>query len=161
MAAKSLATTVYRFALHLAGLVALGLSGAALAATHPPTYCEKNPAFFDHKSDRELTVSKVDLGKNDVKAFNDSDEEQQAKTDAALAPLLYLSPRVESILDDVFDSEQSDAPPETETTADGSVAPVADTSASGNDEVVPEEPQEVDVRPVLLRIQREMYRTDI
>ena len=161
MVAKSLATTVLRFLLSAAALVALGLSGLAAAATHPPTYCESNPAFFDQQTDGELTVSKVDLGKNDVKDFNDSDEEQQAKTDAALAPLLYLAPRVESILDDVFEDDQSDTSAEAEKTVNGSIAPVADTSAPSNDEVVPAEPQEVDIRPVLLRIQREMYRTDI
>ncbi len=160
MVAKSLATTFPRCVLAAAAVVTLAMSGIATAATNAPTYCESNPAFFDQQSDSELTVSKVDLGKNDVKNFNDSDEEQQAKTDAALAPLLYLAPRVESILDDVFENQQSDVN-EAEKTVNGSIAPVADTSAPSADDVVPEEPQEVDVQPVLLRIQREMYRTDI
>lgn len=162
MAARSLARHLPRLALATL-VVGLGGTGSALGATTGPVPCERNPAFFDKTiDDRDLTVAPVDLSKSETVAdFERAADQKRTSADASLAPLLYLAPRVESILDDVFDQE-SDAAETAEAVEESgqSVAPIADSSTPNADELSTEA-QPLDVEPALLRIQREMYRTDI
>lgn len=142
-------------------IVGLGLSSSALGATAVPVQCERNPSFFDKTmDDGELTVSTVDLSQSETQAdFNRvADERRGEEADAKLAPLLYLAPRVESILEDVF--TEPEPAEESESEAKDAIAPVAESSPAQED-LKSEGQAPLDVEPALLRIQREMYRTDI
>lgn len=143
-------------------VLAAGFSGSALAATNANIDCGRDSSFIDDNATTELSVNVVDLSK--VKGETDFERPRDASEDAddtSLAPLLYLAPRVESILDDVFDEnavEELDAAASTD--AESSMAPIAE-SAQPSAEEPKAEVQELDIAPALLRIQREMYRTDI
>ena len=99
-----------------------------------------------------LTVRPVDLA--------DAAAPDEAATPAAatesLAPLLFLAPRVTSILEDVFEADAGAGAAEGEAPLRSPVAGT-DGASSGPRKSSPE----ADQASVLPKYQRQMYRTDI
>ena len=160
MVASSFTTLLPRLAL---AAFAAGFAGSALAATNANIDCGRDSSFINDTETTELSVQVVDLSK--VKGEADFERPRVADDadDTSLAPLLYLAPRVESILDDVFDEnavEELEAAASEEVESESSMAPIAD-SAQPSAEEPNVDVQELDVAPAILRVQREMYRTDI
>jgi hypothetical protein len=143
----------------VAGVAALGLlalAGAALAApcadldgcTASRSLTSLNTPFG------ALKVRSVDLAATDPAAAD------VTVTDSA-APLLYLTPRVASILEDVFGEEEADAAVEPLETEPAPAAPLAAGAAS---EEKPERYgtlSQAESGEQLPKFQRQMYRTDI
>jgi len=143
----------------LAGLSLLlaGWSTSSLAAAHVDVI--GNAAARDLQS---LTVEVVDL--TDV---SESAEGSDGLTESA-APWLFLTPRVASILQDVFgDNDGSDAKTAAETVEPETQADSEDTASSpvaGNvrpSQVAEPESPLYEHNAILPRFQRQMYRTDI
>ncbi|MEX2123083.1 MAG: hypothetical protein WD795_04255 [Woeseia sp.] len=142
-------------------LLLLGWTSSGLAAAHVDA--SGNQAVRDLQSLQvgSLTVEAVDLA--DV---SESPEESDELTEA-LAPLLFLTPRVASILEDVFGDIENmkqaatgaDQPAAETDKPDTATSPVADNVDSA--------PTAEPVSPlyenaaILPRFQRQMYRTDI
>ena len=110
----------------------------------------------------------VDLTDDDSAIGLERPIEEAFNAEEAIAPLLYLAPRVESILDDVFHegSDKSDLGA-AQKTSHAPMADIGDTGDMGDsiDEPAvqqsPDAENALEVQPALMRIQREMYRTDI
>ncbi len=159
--ASRLTTLLPRLAL---AAFAAGFAGSALAATNANIDCGRDSSFINDAETTELSVNVVDLSQ--VKGEADFERPRDVATnadDTSLAPLLYLAPRVESILDDVFDEnavEELEAAASNDVESESSIAPVAE-SAQPSAEEPKADGQELDVAPAILRVQREMYRTDI
>ena len=139
-------------------LLGSAVSGTALAASSLNLDCAGKNHFMEHSahadelSASELSVNVVDL--TDTDSNVSLAEEGPDGSDESLAPLLYLAPRVASILEDVFDAEEDAV--EAPTT----LAPMAERSDE-DAPVVTETEDTLEVQPALLRIHRQMYRTDI
>lgn len=103
-----------------------------------------------------LTVDRVDHPPADPVAANpDAIDEQTAVTDS-IAPILYLTPRVSSIVRDVFGTPSEELPEQTP--LQPSTSPVADTDQKA------ESVESADVEndsSDLPRFQQQMYRKDI
>jgi len=99
----------------------------------------------------ELTLAVVDHVPTDPAAI----DEQSAITDA-VAPILYLTPRVTNIVDDVFRTASEKLPQETPEQTSSS--PLADSDEKSDPIEVLDEEIETGVLP---RFQRQMLRTDI
>lgn len=133
-------------------LLGTTLSGTALAASSLSLDChgKKKDFMAEPASASELSVNVVDL------TDTEANLEQAAEgDDESLAPLLYLAPRVASILDDVFEGEE-----DTAVTEPATMAPMAESSDDAA-AVTTEADDTLTVQPALLRIHRQMYRTDI
>ncbi len=128
--------------LALAGL--LVAAGAALAAPCADGDCCNAPGDFA-RHEPSLSVRAVD--------FAEADHADAAGADTA-APLLYLTPRVASILEQVFGDDGGAA---AETEEPVSLPPVAQQDAERYDPSLPADA----ATPPLPKFQRQMYRTDI
>ena len=134
-------------------LLGITLSGTALAASSLSLDChgKKKDFMAEPAPTSELSVNVVDL------TDTETNLEQAAEgDDESLAPLLYLAPRVASILDDVFEGDEED----TAVTEPATMAPMAESSDDAAP-VTTEADDALTVQPALLRIHRQMYRTDI
>ena len=140
----------------LAAALLLSVTAHAASSSHSP--CDQ--VGGDLKSLEvpvdALTVDVVDHTPEDpVTADPDALDEQTAITDA-VAPVLYLTPRVTNILRDVFGTA-AQVPPQPAPEQPAS-SPVADSDGKA----LTEEPAEkADETRDLPRFQRQMFRTDI
>ena len=105
----------------------------------------------------ELSVTLVDLTDAD-KAGIDQPLADVERDPEGGAPYLYLAPRIESILEDVF-AEDDTNEDEVGDSAMTRLAETSDDRLPATEAVDTEE--SADVEPVVLEIKREMYRTDI
>ena len=159
----------------LLGIACL-LSVSAQAASNFRFDCDENERFLDeaHPADA-LTMDAVDLGAavsagsplstsstvvTPARDHSGMDRRDDAdELDDSLSPLLYLGPRVNSILNNVFETDDGFLDGAVSKPPAGS-SPMAETesgeetSAAGGDNVL-------EIAPAILRIQRQMYRTDI
>jgi hypothetical protein len=99
----------------------------------------------------ELTLDVVDHIPTDPAAI----DEQSAITDS-VAPILYLTPRVTNIVDDVFQTASDNFPQETP--EQPSSSPLAGSDEKSDPIEALDEESEAGVLP---RFQRQMLRTDI
>ena len=150
-----------------AALTALSLLAAAWsapghAAAHLDVGCDRVAKDFETLDSGSLEIQVVDL--SDVSDSSPGDTDDLTKS---VAPFLFLTPRVTSILQDVFgDSGKPAAAPETkaavaeeaQATAP-SASPVVD-NASTSEFTGPVSPL-YENGAILPRFQRQMYRTDI
>lgn len=173
-----------RYSLLAAGLLLAGFWGApGMAATGSMVECSGiSGQLSDDGNDRNpLSFEVVDhIAAIDAVTPGD-DLEPAPEVSEAPAPVLYLTPRVASILRDVFGSDIDGVPASDESQAEdritdkaasverknGAVAPIADSAdrtdssdASDSDEITApmsliEQSEEV------RRFQQQMYRTDI
>lgn len=134
----------------LAFLLGCTISAGAMAASSLQPDSADLQDLLSAPSSGTLSVNVVDLSSGDAEV-----ELERDSPDETLAPLLYLAPRVASILEDVFDAEQVVADDIQETT----VAPMAESTEDTS--LAPEADDTLEVQPALMRIQRQMYRTDI
>jgi hypothetical protein len=140
-------------------LLVAAWSSPGLAAAHAAVGCDRTAQELQSLDVRQLRVAVVDLS-DVVSPASDSLTE-------SVAPLLFLTPRVASILEDVFgDSDSSrqaakatpvTAPPEPQKPAS---SPVVD-NASAEDRAEPVGSPMYEHAAILPRFQRQMYRTDI
>ena len=140
-------------------LIGCGWSAMALGANGFDINCDgKAKDFLDDAAPAdELAISSVDLANGDGMDRLPGD----ADLDDTPAPMLFLGPRVASILKDVFADDTVRADTATDATAvrKAPMPPLADHS-----DEAPETDADVAaeaVPAILPRIQREMYRTDI
>lgn len=147
----------------VAGVV-LGCSwtAAAFGASTLGVDCDQDGNEFLSRNipAEKISVSVVDLTADESVVGIERSLDEVGGSDESIAPLLYLAPRVASILEDVFDEDSANTDP-TATTRSSSVSPLADSA----DELIAPQSTEADsaihaLSPIL-RIQREMYRTDI
>ncbi len=152
-----------------AALLACTWTATAFGASSLHTDCDHRAAkdFLSPSAPKdELSVSVVDLTDDDSAIGLERSIDEGADAEGSIAPLLYLAPRVESILDDVF-HEGSDKTDSAAAAQKTSLAPMADMGDIGDnvdEPTVPQSPEvenALEVQPALMRIQREMYRTDI
>ena len=149
-----------------AALLACTWTATAFGASSLHTDCDHRAAkdfLSPSAANDELSVSVVDLTDDDSDIGLERSIDQAANAEESIAPLLYLAPRVESILDDVF-HEGSDKTDNAASAQKTSLAPMADTGDKVDESAVPQSPDvenALEVQPALMRIQREMYRTDI
>ena len=166
----------------LAGLL---LSASASAANHVRSDCTGADFLRSTADPNSLTVDVVDLGDELGEGLLDPESETAAELlsidpDDSLAPLLYLAPRVATILENVFDDDSEaglldadkssgfseSALDERALDAGNSrsmerspVAPVAErripAAVPGSDHPA------LNIEPAYLKIHRQMYRTDI
>jgi hypothetical protein len=140
-------------------LLAAAWSSPGLAAAHAAIGCDRVAEDLRSLNVDSLTVEVVDL--SDVSA---SPENSDNLTES-VAPLLFLTPRVATILQDVFDDSDrakpiadpvlaTDSPKKQETAA----SPVVDNA--GAERAEPSLPM-YEHAAILPRFQRQMYRTDI
>ncbi|HLU06576.1 MAG TPA: hypothetical protein VKZ91_08470 [Woeseiaceae bacterium] len=142
-------------------LLAMAWASPGLAAARTSVGCDKVAQELQSLDIDTLTIEVVDL--SDV---SQSPERSDELADS-VAPLLFLTPRVATILEDVFSDsvepeavehekitqarETKDAKPATSPVVDNANAPDMDASASPMYENA----------AILPRFQRQMYRTDI
>lgn len=143
-----------------AAAATLLLSASALAASKPVVPCEevgRNLKSLEVPVET-LNLETIDHGPIAQPTEESIAAEEDARTAAAESPIIYLTPRVTSILRDVFDSDtENPAPvmpvhPVTSPVAD-SEEDLAETAVAPADVVT--EPQDVP------HYQRQMYRKDI
>jgi len=143
-------------------LLATAWSSPGLAAARTSVGCDKVAHNLQSLDIDRLTVEVVDL--SDVsKAPEKSDEIADS-----VAPLLFLTPRVATILEDVFgDSEEAGAvkdattEPEEANSAKRATSPVVDNGKAPSASLdAPASPM-YENAAILPRFQRQMYRTDI
>lgn len=137
-------------------LLTLALAGAASAAPCARDDCRN--ATGDLQGSPlplgDLTVRIVDLGETDAV------EDPAAGLSESMAPLLYLTPRVTSILEEVFADSGVELAAGPAREEPGPASPVADTDHA-------EDParygplSQADSAAHLPKFQRQMYRTDI
>lgn len=156
----------HRFLHVVAGGFSLALAGwspPATAAAHAAVGCDKTAQDLRSlRVDDALRIESVDL--SDVAG---SSEDTADDLTESVAPLLFLTPRVASILQDVFgdsDAAATDASAvEVETAGptreDAASSPVVDNAASGRAQ--PAASPMYENAAILPRFQRQMYRTDI
>lgn len=156
---------------HLGLLAVVWASAPAMAAPCSRDDCENvaRALYSTRISVHNLTIRVVDLG--------DPDRADQPAGPVGLAesmaPLLFLTPRVTSILEDVFndsdavqiaaetarDADQSvDGHSPVEETDEGPTSPVAGTGTRAPDRYGP---SSLEGAATLPKFQRQMYRTDI
>lgn len=150
---------ICRFAL---ALLACSWGATAFGASSLNIDCDRSANGYLSRSaaSDELSVSMVDLTADDSTVGLERSIDDAVDADESIAPLLYLAPRVASILDDVFDEDKSAAGP-IPATQKPSVAPMADSADEPAVKQHDVENSLIEVHPALMRIQREMYRTDI
>lgn len=158
----------HRFLYVVAGGLSLAIAGwspPATAAAHAAAGCDKTAQ--DLKSlrvDDALRVESVDL--SDVAG---SSEDTADDLTESVAPLLFLTPRVASILQDVFGDSDDDVTTDVAAVEVGMAgpknreeaasSPVVDNAASERAE--PAVSPMYENAAILPRFQRQMYRTDI
>jgi hypothetical protein len=140
-------------------LLAVVCAGTAGAAPCAASNCDRAAQDLQ-AAGLPLTVRSVDLGD----AGMGDDPAAASSVTESMAPLLFLGPRVTSILEDVFEADDMPAAPADETQAFAPDAPEplrspvaeTDTTAAGR---APS--PETDHASILPKYQRQMYRTDI
>lgn len=145
----------YLYALAGAFTLAVGAwSTPVLAAAHAAAGCDKSAQDLKSLDVDHLRLEAVDL--------SDVSPESPDTSSASVAPLLFLTPRVASILQDVFgDSDAArqaavkSAPEDQEEPAS---SPVVDNASGGSE---PAASPMYEHAAILPRFQRQMYRTDI
>lgn len=152
----------------LRGIALLSLACAAAAPAAPCGAAGQcDPAARDFRSADtlldHLAVRTVDLGD----ATTADDDAGTAGATESLAPLLFLGPRVTSILQDVFQADEravaEDGVAESGTDAEAAPeavlrSPVAETDSAAS---AHGPSPEMDHASILPKYQRQMYRTDI
>jgi hypothetical protein len=150
----------YLYALAGAFTLAVGAwSTPALAAAHAVAGCDKGAQGLERLDIDHLRLEAVDL--------SDVSPENPDTLHESVAPVLFLTPRVASILQDVFgDSDAArhaedsaaavkSAPEQQEEPAS---SPVVDNAPGGSE---PAASPMYEHAAILPRFQRQMYRTDI
>ena len=144
-------------------LAGLGIASSALGAT-TRSDCTGLATATKGKSENPmdvLSVSPVDHVPSETVTGNLERVDSQIADSDNAAPFLYLTPRVASVLRDIFEAARD----LTEGTTENPVSsPVADTDKQRENQELIEEPlplQEADVDVDLPFIQRQMFRTDI
>ena len=144
-------------------LMAMAWSSPGLTAARTSVGCDKVAHNLQSLDIDRLAVEVVDL--SDV---SEAPEKSDEIADS-VAPLLFLTPRVATILEDVFgDSEETGAvkdartEPEEAKAAKPAASPVVDNGKAPNapDLDAPVSPM-YENAAILPRFQRQMYRTDI
>ena len=137
-------------------LLSAGWSSAALGATSSLVPCDQVARDLTSLdvTVAALSVDLVDHVTTEPKPGSFESIEKNSDTTDTMAPLLYLAPRVATILRDVFEPAAANQPLVSD--EDRQTSPVADSndetrSADAEDE------NEID----LPRFKRQMYRTDI
>lgn len=108
-----------------------------------------------------LTLRPVDL----AHAMAADEAAGPAAATQSLAPLLFLTPRVTSILEDVFEADAGPQAAETAAAGEGEApatslrSPLAETDGAAS--AARDSSPETDHASVLPKYQRQMYRTDI
>ncbi len=137
-----------------ATLILLGSSAVALGANSVD--CDRSAR--DLSSSDELVVTVVDLTDGETNIGIERSLDAASADDESIAPHLYLTPRIASILDDVFEEESATSDEST----DAAMTPIADRSDEASKTAQPDtDDPTVDVQPAIIRLHREMYRTDI
>lgn len=152
------------------------LSTSASAANHVRSHCQGTDDLRSTEESPVLTVNVVDLGDRLGEPKQDDNLDLlSAHPDDSLAPLLYLGPRVASILENVFDDDSDDGAFSDRPVSDSSVEKLLDQAARANkpssmapiaerrDDAAIEVSDRamLEVEPAYLKIHRQMYRTDI
>lgn len=139
--------------------VTLILSTSALAANEPISPCEQ--VSRDLKSldiqVETLIIDAVDHVPIDQKAIDPNALDANPRAGVSEAPIIYLTPRVTSILRDVFGAATADRSSETQ--EQNSSSPLADSEKTVESGVVSAD--EANESNELPHYQRQMYRTDI
>jgi hypothetical protein len=135
-------------------------SSPGFAAAHAAVGCDRTAHDLRSLDVDPLRVEVVDL--SDVSGSTDSSDHLTE----SVAPLLFLTPRVATILQDVFDDSDGARRVENPTPAKArpeqprpASSPVVD-NASAEDRAEPVSPM-YEHAAILPRFQRQMYRTDI
>ena len=141
-------------------LLAASWSSPGLAATRTSVGCDKVAQDLQSLDIDRLAIEVVDLSD-----MSESPEDSDDLADS-VAPLLFLTPRVATILEDVFGdseglqaAENAEAPPADAEAESPATSPVVD-NANATDMDVPVSPM-YENAAILPRFQRQMYRTDI
>lgn len=143
--------------LRLAGVALAGLLAAAGAATAAPCADEDCRDLLRGLISPPLALHAPSVRTVDLGDVDSADPASAAAT--SVTPLLYLAPRVASVLEEVFGDERSTAAPELPT-AELPPAPLAGARAVDESEgYTPLAP--ADNAGELPKFQRQMYRTDI
>lgn len=139
-------------------LLATAWSSPGLAAARTSVGCDKVTQDLHSLDIDRLAIEVVDLS-DESEAPGKADELADS-----VAPLLFLTPRVATILADVFgDSDEtgavkdSKADPEERKTAEPATSPVVDNASAPDMDAAPM----YENAAILPRFQRQMYRTDI
>ena len=150
---------------YLAGalILSLGLNAAAFGASNMGDECDHKSFMRPAADTDELALSVVDLTNTKDEAAISAPPES-VSDEASPAPLLFLTPRVESIVDDVFAEGVNQLTEDSEADAPSGMTPLADSidepvTAPAADPI--DDTQPLDLRHLLPSIQRQMYRTDI
>lgn len=135
-------------------ILTVGLAGAALAAPciHDDCRNASRALASPQVPWTALTVRSVDLGDADAA------EDPAVGLSESAAPLLYLTPRVASILEEVFDET---VPTEDAVEGAAAEAPVAEAAPPAEDPESYGPLSQADTAFHLPKFQRQMYRTDI
>lgn len=133
-------------------LLTFTLAGTAVAAPCAVENCGN--AARDQVPVTELAIRAVDLGDSD----GVDDASAVARLSESMAPLLYLTPRVTSILEEVFEDS---APVADAGDAEAAAPPVADTDVEESAAEHYGPLSRADNAYHLPKFQRQMYRTDI
>lgn len=158
VAARSLLTAVL--------VAGVGWSASALGATTNKSDCDAHvrPAEVLESPLAALSINPVDHVTIDAEnSAIDELETDQADSDRA-APYLYLTPRVASVLRDIFDFAPDDRQPDPESQEDAVSSPLAEAEDDTNVtrfryEALPS--PAVEEEHDLPLLQRQMFRTDI
>jgi hypothetical protein len=139
-------------------LLVVAWSSPGLAAAHAAVGCDRTARELQSLDVGQLRVAVVDL--SDVSGSPESDNLTES-----VAPLLFLTPRVASILEDVFgDSDDNTRQVAKATPAraepEQQSSPVVG-NASAEDRTAPVVSPMYEHAAILPRFQRQMYRTDI
>jgi hypothetical protein len=134
-------------------------SSPGLAAAHAAVGCDRTAQDLKSLDVDQLRIEVVDL--SDVSGSPESSD----NLTESVAPMLFLTPRVASILEDVFGdgarqvtkATPAKAEPEPQKPAS---SPVVD-NASAEDSAEPVASPMYEHAAILPRFQRQMYRTDI
>ena len=152
----------------LAVFLGVGWSAAALGASTIGVDCESaTDPLSAEVPDDGLSVSVVDLTDVDSSTGISAPLDDSRSAGQSAAPLLFLGPRVATIVEDVFgdavagDDDMMRDEHSQAASRSSSMAPLAESA----DEPSPTQSAKPDVggdaHPALPRVQREMYRTDI
>ena len=146
-------------------VLGLGLNGAAFGASNMGADCDHSARGFMRPTTdpSELSLSVVDLTDSEEKTVISAPSESVSDYGDSAAPLLFLTPRVESIVDDVFADGVNNLSEESEADNPASMTPLAE---SVDDTIAPpaesiDNSQPLDLRRLLPSVQQQMYRTDI
>ena len=136
-----------------ATVMLLGSSAVALGASSVD--CDRSTR--DLSSNDELAVTVVDLTDGETNIGIERSLDAASADDESIAPHLYLTPRIASILDDVFQEESATSDQST----DAAMTPIAGSDEASKAPQPDTDDPTVDVQPAIIRLHREMYRTDI